>query len=138
MNRALSYCPHSCGGEPAISDIKTLQSANCPHSCGGEPPIGIISKPFSQIVPTHVGVNREPRTSRATNSNCPHSCGGEPLTIACLIPLTADCPHSCGGEPSLTRQHELLNLHCPHSCGGEPPENNGELIEIALSPLMWG
>ena len=89
------------------------------------------------VVPTHVGVNRDGSARDAHDGSCPHARGGEPEMMPDRCPKCQVVPTHVG----VNRQSADNPTHracCPHARGGEPNLPVAPLGVEMLSPRTWG
>ena len=129
-------CPHTRGGGPNLSGSYTAALALSPHTWGWT---GCRCRGLSccDVVPTHVGVDRNTRNNFYDLFRCPHTRGGGPLESGVFALVVALSPHTWGwtdsGHPRLA-----LMIGCPHTRGGGPPTSRPGASVTVLSPHTWG
>ena len=90
------------------------------------------------VVPTLVGVNRDPEAPHPLQYRCPHAGGGEPATHNRLRDYTTRCPHAGGGEPPHALAIAERRDGCPHAGGGEPFVSPSHSIAANVVPTLVG
>ena len=114
-SRHRARCPHARGGVPQAQGLPLSSQELSPRTWGCTSPVG-ASTIVGYVVPTHVGVYREPKRGSLTTSRCPHARGGVPSAG----PLRA------------------VAERCPHARGGVPPSYDAVVTLSVLSPRTWG
>src|SRR5437868_2891799 len=112
---------------------------------------------FREVVPTHVGVDREMILILTDGDSCPHACGGGPTRPGSLSGVRALSPRmwgwtalalGSGGWVAVVPTHVGVDRvgalfaccrdRCPHACGGGPTASMASGQGQKLSPRMWG
>ena len=149
-------CPHARGGVPVIARIPRDVRSLSPRTWGCTAPIprGACS---IGVVPTHVGVYRQPPHVRTVFRCCPHARGGAPCYDRSEVeqlhssPRTWGCtgcaihyyhapqliPTHVGVHRALVRRAVVVPTH-PHARGGAPSRTSSWQEQSASSPRTWG
>ncbi len=148
--------PHTRGGEPDVNEQTIYLIKLSPHTWGWTASF-IKAKGITEIIPTHVGVNRRELLHWIRMRHYPHTRGGEPdffyvwkyhLTLSphtwgwtVVSPIKIEVidiiPTHVGVNRPIEREYQLVRNY-PHTRGGEPDEPCQICDCNKLSPHTWG
>ena len=133
----LSSRPHARGGKPPAHQVQPAEEDRRPHARGGKPYLYPFRTKGTEVVPTHVGVNRQ-KPSHLSPPVCrPHARGGKPPPVRCLLSGPTVVPTHVGVNRRRRRTDRRSRCR-PHARGGKPRYWQPTQEPKMSSPRTWG